>query len=75
MKSALVAEKEFFAARTEYAHLAQRQGTMFLSKKLNSILEDHIRACMPDISHRVKVEAPTLAAADHFPGSLIPPEV
>jgi len=55
MKSALMAEKEFFSSRAEYAHLAQRQGTMYLSKKLNSILEDHIRSCMPDISHRVKV--------------------
>ncbi len=48
-------EKDFFATHPAYTHLAARQGTMYLSKKLNLILEDHIRACMPEISQRVKV--------------------
>lgn len=49
------AEKDFFANATPYTHIAARQGTLYLSKKLNSILEDHIRACMPEIGSRIKV--------------------
>jgi len=54
MKSALAAEQEFFIKSPSYSHIAKKQGTVYLSHRLNAILEDHIRSCMPDISNRVK---------------------
>eukprot|EP00286_Rhodomonas_abbreviata_P023109 CAMPEP_0181296234 /NCGR_PEP_ID=MMETSP1101-20121128/4588_1 /TAXON_ID=46948 /ORGANISM="Rhodomonas abbreviata, Strain Caron Lab Isolate" /LENGTH=787 /DNA_ID=CAMNT_0023401071 /DNA_START=45 /DNA_END=2408 /DNA_ORIENTATION=+ len=54
MKAAFQYEKEFLSGHPAYAHLAQKQGTLFLSRRLNAILEDHIRGCMPGISAKIK---------------------
>ena len=55
MMAAMQAEKKFFASHPAYSRVANEQGTLFLSKRLNSILEGHIREHMPDISKKVKV--------------------
>mmetsp|Transcript_22599 Transcript_22599/g.53413 ORF Transcript_22599/g.53413 Transcript_22599/m.53413 type:complete len:794 (-) Transcript_22599:1916-4297(-) len=55
MKKALDSERDFLANHPSYSHIAIKQGTIFLSRRLNAILEDHIRACMPSISSKIKV--------------------
>ena len=54
MREALKAEQNFFADRPEYSAIAHEQGIHFLSRRLNQILENHIRLHMPEISKKVK---------------------
>mmetsp|Transcript_16665 Transcript_16665/g.45364 ORF Transcript_16665/g.45364 Transcript_16665/m.45364 type:complete len:91 (+) Transcript_16665:400-672(+) len=73
MKSALAAEQEFFIKSPSYSHIAKKQGTVYLSHRLNAILEDHIRSCMPDISNRVKtmLRDATVSFQNHSRGNVV----
>lgn len=53
IKSALSFEKEFFENHPAYRAKAQYCGTPYLSKRLNSILLNHIRNTLPDIKSRI----------------------
>ncbi|KAG6330900.1 hypothetical protein ID866_8190, partial [Astraeus odoratus] len=50
---ALEAERQFFENHPSYKGKAQYCGTPFLSRKLNLILMQHIRATLPDIKARI----------------------
>ena len=54
MREALKAEQSFFLKHHAYSAVAHEQGIHFLSRRLNQILENHIRLHMPEISKKVK---------------------
>lgn len=54
MMAAMAAEKKFFSSHPAYSRIAHEQGTHFLSKRLNAILEGHIRQVLPDIAKKAK---------------------
>lgn len=46
-------EKKYFEKHETYGKFADRMGTEFLSKKLSSILTEHIKICLPDIKNKI----------------------
>lgn len=55
IQEALKAEKEYFENHPSYKSIAHQMGIPYLSKKLNSILLNHIRQCLPDIRKKISV--------------------
>lgn len=53
ISAALDYEREFFENHPSYKSKAQFCGTPFLSRKLNVLLMNHIRATLPDIKMRI----------------------
>lgn len=53
LSEALKAEEEFFRHHPAYRNMANRCGTQFLAKTLNSTLMAHIRDRLPDIKARL----------------------
>ncbi|KPA80617.1 putative GTP-binding protein [Leptomonas pyrrhocoris] len=53
MDEARQAEHEFFANSPIYAPIADECGTAYLSKKLNNLLLEHIKAVIPDLKRHV----------------------
>ncbi|EKX42816.1 hypothetical protein GUITHDRAFT_40367, partial [Guillardia theta CCMP2712] len=53
MRDALKAESLFFQKHHAYAAISSEQGIPYLSRRLNNILENHIRLHMPEISKKV----------------------
>ncbi|KAJ9646576.1 Dynamin- GTPase protein [Coniosporium tulheliwenetii] len=53
LADALQAEREFFKHNPAYRNIANRCGTQFLAKTLNSTLMNHIRERLPDIKARL----------------------
>ena len=51
---AYIRAQTFFAKHHAYSAVAHEQGIHYLSRRLNQILENHIRLHMPEISKRVK---------------------
>lgn len=54
ISKALAAEKEFFEGHASYQSKAQYCGTLFLSRKLNTILMHHIRNTLPEIKAKIQ---------------------
>jgi len=54
MMASMASEKKFFETHPAYSRVAHEQGSGFLSKRLNSLLEGHIRQVLPDISKKAK---------------------
>uniref|UniRef100_A0A7S1PGH5 Dynamin-type G domain-containing protein n=1 Tax=Percolomonas cosmopolitus TaxID=63605 RepID=A0A7S1PGH5_9EUKA len=53
IKDALENEAEFFKNHPAYRSVANRMGIAFLTKKLNGILLEHIRKCLPEIRSKI----------------------
>lgn len=53
LADALQAERDFFRHNPAYRHMANRCGTQFLAKTLNTTLKGHIRERLPDIKARL----------------------
>lgn len=53
IKEILRKESQFFATHASYRSMADRLGTPYLAKMLNTILLHHIRDCLPDIKARI----------------------
>lgn len=53
IKDALAAEERFFRSHPAYINLADRCGIPQLAKKLNQILVQHIRQCLPGLKSRI----------------------
>lgn len=53
MEAARRAEHDFFANSPIYAPIADESGTVYLSKKLNNLLLEHIKAVIPDLKRHV----------------------
>ena len=53
LAQALQAERDFFRHNPAYRNMADRCGTQFLAKTLNSTLKSHIREKLPDIKARL----------------------
>ena len=53
IKQALAAERSFFENHSSYKHKANYCGTMYLAKRLNQILHNHIKNTLPDIKMRI----------------------
>ncbi|KAK7200267.1 dynamin-1-like protein [Novymonas esmeraldas] len=53
MEAARQAEQEFFSNSPIYSPLADEAGTVYLSKKLNNLLLEHIKAVIPDLKRHV----------------------
>ncbi|KZF23823.1 dynamin-1 [Xylona heveae TC161] len=53
LSDALQAERDFFRHHPAYRNMANRCGTQFLAKSLNSTLMAHIRERLPDIKARL----------------------
>ncbi|EPY27832.1 dynamin GTPase [Strigomonas culicis] len=53
MEAARAAEHEFFANSPVYCDIADVSGTIYLSKKLNLLLLDHIKSVIPDLKQHV----------------------
>lgn len=53
LAEALQSEREFFRHHPAYRNMANRCGTQFLAKTLNSTLMNHIRERLPDIKARL----------------------
>jgi len=66
MREALKAEQTFFAKHHAYSAIAHEQGIHFLSRRLNQILENHIRLHMPEISKKVKSVPKVLCISDFY---------
>ena len=54
IKSALMAERQFFLAHPAYRHMADRMGTSFLQKALNQQLTNHIKETLPALRNRLQ---------------------
>ncbi|CCW59714.1 unnamed protein product [Phytomonas sp. EM1] len=54
MEEARASEQEFFLNSSVYAPIANEQGTVYLSKKLNGLLLDHIRSVIPDLKLHIE---------------------
>ncbi|GBM27356.1 Dynamin-2, partial [Araneus ventricosus] len=46
-------EKNFFATKECYRHLADRMGTPYLRRSLQRILKSHIKAALPDVRSKL----------------------
>lgn len=53
LSEALEAERDFFRHHPAYRNMANRCGTQFLAKTLNTTLKGHIRERLPDIKARL----------------------
>ncbi|KAG5490335.1 hypothetical protein JKF63_00455 [Porcisia hertigi] len=53
MEAARQAEHDFFANSPIYSSIADEAGTVYLTKKLNMVLLDHIKAVIPDLKSHV----------------------
>lgn len=53
MEAARQAEHDFFANSPIYAPIADESGTVYLSKKLNNLLLEHIKSVIPDLKRHV----------------------
>nr|CCD13521.1 unnamed protein product [Trypanosoma congolense IL3000] len=53
MREARDDEKEFFRSHPVYAPIADTQGTEYLTRKLNGLLLEHIKAVIPDLKAHV----------------------
>uniref|UniRef100_A0A7C8YHR1 Uncharacterized protein n=1 Tax=Opuntia streptacantha TaxID=393608 RepID=A0A7C8YHR1_OPUST len=53
IRDALAAEEKFFRSHPAYINLADRCGIPQLAKKLNQILVQHIRQCLPGLKSRI----------------------
>jgi len=53
LSDALSAEREFFRMHPAYRNMANRCGTQYLAKSLNTTLMSHIRERLPDIKARL----------------------
>lgn len=53
IRDALAAEEKFFRSHPVYVSLADRCGMPQLAKKLNQILVQHIRECLPALKSRI----------------------
>ena len=53
VEDALAAERHFFESHPRYSRIADRCGTQYLAKTLNSVFLRHIRATLPDLKQRV----------------------
>eukprot|EP01006_Ploeotia_vitrea_P035530 TRINITY_DN65896_c10_g1_i1.p1 TRINITY_DN65896_c10_g1~~TRINITY_DN65896_c10_g1_i1.p1 ORF type:complete len:384 (+),score=215.42 TRINITY_DN65896_c10_g1_i1:38-1153(+) len=53
---ALMAEREFFQNHPVYRSIAGRLGTPYLARRLNVILMDHIKACLPEVKASIAAQ-------------------
>lgn len=53
LEASIAAEHEFFNTHPSYRSMASKLGTEYLSKTLNQILMQHIRARLPDLRARI----------------------
>lgn len=53
IREALTNEKRFFESHSSYRHKANYCGTVYLAKRLNQILHNHIKNTLPDIKMRI----------------------
>lgn len=53
MEAARQSEYDFFANSPTYSSIADEAGTVYLSKKLNNLLLEHIKAVIPDLKRHV----------------------
>lgn len=53
IRDSLQKEEEFFQKHPAYRSMGSRCGTPFLSKRLNQLLMDHIKATLPDLRNRI----------------------
>lgn len=54
IKAALIAERQFFLAHNAYRHMADRMGTSYLQKTLNSQLTSHIKDTLPALRNKLQ---------------------
>ncbi|XP_021853791.1 dynamin-related protein 3A isoform X2 [Spinacia oleracea] len=60
IKDALAAEERFFRSHPGYINLADRCGVPQLAKKLNQILVQHIRECLPALKSAISSQLVTV---------------
>jgi len=53
IRDALIYEKEYFRNHPSYRSIAHLHGTEYLTKRLNTILMDHIRAKLPSLKDKI----------------------
>lgn len=53
ISEALEDEAEFFKSHSAYKSVANKMGIPFLTRKLNNILLEHIRKCLPEIRNKI----------------------
>ncbi|KAK9678838.1 hypothetical protein RND81_11G236000 [Saponaria officinalis] len=61
IKDALAAEEKFFHSHPVYVNLSDRCGIPQLAKKLNQILAQHIRECLPALRSRISSQLVALS--------------
>ncbi|KAL9245617.1 hypothetical protein vseg_019246 [Gypsophila vaccaria] len=61
IKDALAAEEKFFHSHPVYVNLSDRCGIPQLAKKLNQILAQHIRECLPGLRSRISSQLVALS--------------
>ena len=54
VREALAEEKRFFESSSAYTDLAYRMGSAYLAKKLNELLLQHIRQCLPTLRRKAR---------------------
>jgi hypothetical protein len=53
IKEALEREAKFFSTHPNYSAEASKMGIPYLSKKLNVILVNHIKKCIPSLNKQI----------------------
>ena len=53
ISAAAKSEKKFFETHEKYSRMASKMGVRYLLKRLNQVLLDHIRTCLPDLRARI----------------------
>ena len=54
IQAAIAKERKFFLSHPSYRHMADRCGTIFLTKQLNQQLADHIRETLPSLQDKLR---------------------
>jgi dynamin GTPase len=54
IKSALMAERQFFLAHPAYRHMGDKMGTQYLQKSLNQQLTNHIKDTLPALRNKLQ---------------------
>lgn len=54
VSDAVALENRFFAQHPRYRVIADKCGTQYLSKRLNEVLKDHIKKCIPDLRREIQ---------------------
>merc|ERR1712142_210303 len=55
-KSALASERKYFLSHPSYRHMADRMGTPYLQRILNSQLTNHIKDTLPALRNKLQAQ-------------------